>query len=147
MENDFRRLKRICIIDGLAGGIGAILVKYLKEACDEAIELDAFGTNEIATAQMLRAGAARGATGENAICMGTKKADFIVGTIAITWANAMMGEITPKIAEAVMSSSAKKIFLPISRENANIISIVKGEPLPHLVQEAIQKIKEMIEYV
>lgn len=135
--------KRICIIDGQGGGIGATLIKYLKEAFKEDIELIALGTNAIATAQMLKAGANKGASGENAICYTARQADVIIGSIAVGWANAMLGEVTPKMAEAVSSSWALKIFLPLSQEKVEIIGIQKA-PLPHLVQEAVDRIKEVI---
>jgi hypothetical protein len=101
-------MKRICVIDGQGGGIGATLIKYLKEAFEESVELIALGTNAIASAQMLKAGANRGASGENAIVHTVGTADLIAGTISITWANAMLGEVTAKMAEAVMSSPAPK---------------------------------------
>jgi hypothetical protein len=84
-------LKRICIIDGQGGGIGATLIRYLKAQFGETVELVALGTNAIATAQMLKAGANKGASGENAICRTVAGAQCIVGPIAITWANAMLG--------------------------------------------------------
>ena len=138
--------KRICIIDGQGGGIGATLIKYLKEAYGESIVLIALGTNAIATTQMLKAGANKGASGENAICRTVANVDCIIGPIAITWANTMQGEVTPKIAEAVTSSSALKILIPLYREKFEIMGIVK-EPLPHHVQEAVEKFKEVIENV
>jgi hypothetical protein len=138
--------KRICIIDGHGGGIGATLIKYLKEAFNENNELVALGTNAIATAQMIKAGANKGATGENAICQTARQSDFIVGPIAIGWANAMLGEVTPKMAEAVSSSPAQKILLPLSQERIELVGVQK-EPLPHLVQEVVNKIKEVIEDV
>jgi hypothetical protein len=135
--------KRICIIDGHGGGIGATLIKYLKEEFSENNELIALGTNAIATAQMIKAGANKGASGENAICQTARQADFIVGSIAIGWANAMLGEVTPKMAEAVSSSPALKLLLPLSQERVEIVGVQK-EPLPHLVQEVVNKIKEVI---
>ncbi len=137
-------LKRICVIDGQGGGIGATLIKYLKEAYGESIELIGLGTNAIASAQMLKAGANRGASGENAIVRTVNTADLIVGPISISWANAMLGEVTPKMAEAVMSSPAKKIFLPLTQEAVILVGVV-NEPLPHLVQCVVnEKIKEVL---
>jgi hypothetical protein len=136
--------KRICVVDGQGGGIGVTLIKYLKEAYGESIELIALGTNAIATAQMLKVGANKGASGENAICRTVAEADCIVGPIAITWANAMLGEVTPRIAEAVTSSPALKILLPLSQERVEIVGLQK-EPLPHLVQAVVEKsIKEVL---
>jgi hypothetical protein len=138
--------KRICIIDGQGGGIGATLIKYIKDVYGESVELIALGTNAIATAQMLKSGANKGASGENAICWCVAQADCIVGPIAITWANAMLGEVTSKMAEAVMLSPAIKILLPLSQESVEIVSVVM-EPLPHMVQKAVEKIKEVMKHV
>jgi hypothetical protein len=137
-------MKRICVIDGQGGGIGATLIKYLKEAYGESIEIIGLGTNAIATAQMLKAGANRGASGENAIVHTAVTADLIVGPVSITWANAMLGEVTPKMAEAVMSCPAPKILLPLAQERVILVG-VESEPLPHLVQRAVnEKIKEVL---
>ncbi|MBI4775379.1 MAG: DUF3842 family protein [Deltaproteobacteria bacterium] len=138
--------KRICVIDGQGGGIGATVIKYLREAHGESVELIALGTNTIATAQMLKAGANKGASGENAICRTVLTADCIIGPIAVTWANAMLGEVTPKMAEAVTSSEAIKILLPLTQEKVEIVGVPK-EPLPHLVQEVVEKIKEVMKHV
>lgn len=83
-------LRRICVIDGQGGGIGATLIEYLKAEFGEFIELVALGTNAIATAQMLKADANKGASGGKTICRTVVKADCIIGAIAITWANAML---------------------------------------------------------
>jgi hypothetical protein len=146
LQKDFDVTKRICIIDGQGGGIGATLIKYLKEAFGESVVLIALGTNAIATAQMLKAGANKGASGENAICRTVFQVDCIIGPIAIIWANAMLGELTPKMAEAVTSSPAIKILLPLSQESMEIVGIIK-EPLPHLVQEAVEKTNEVMKHV
>jgi len=137
-------MKRICVIDGQGGGIGATLIKYLKRTYGESIELVALGTNAIATAQMLKAGANRGASGENAIIQTVATADLIVGPISISWANAMLGEVTPKMAEAVMSCPAPKILLPLTQEPVVLVGL-ESEPLPHLVQRVVnEEIKEIL---
>lgn len=139
--------KRICVIDGQGGGIGAILIKYIKEAYTETVELIGLGTNAIATAQMLKAGANRGASGENAIVQTVRTADLIIGPISITWANAMLGEVTPRMAEAVTSSPAPKILLPLTQEPVTIVGVVT-EPLPHMVQAVVNdKLKEVLQDV
>ena len=131
-------MKRICVVDGQGGGIGAALIKRCKSVYGETVQLIALGTNAIATATMLKAGANRGASGENAIVRTVATADVIIGPIAITWANAMMGEVTPSVAEAVMSSPAPKILLPLSQENVVIVGL-DYEPLPHLVETIVTK--------
>lgn len=131
-------MKRICVIDGQGGGIGSAIIKRLKEAFEETVEIVALGTNAIATAQMLKARANRGATGENAIAQTVKSVDVIVGPIAIIAAHAMMGEVTPKIAEVVAGSAAKKILIPLSQENIEVVGIC-ALTLPKLIEEMIAK--------
>ena len=136
--------EKVCVIDGQGGGIGATLIKHLKEAYGEKIELIALGTNAIATAQMMKAGANRGASGENAIVCTVASADLIIGPISITWANAMLGEVTPRMAEAITTGSATKILLPLTQERVVLVGVV-GEPLPHMVKAIVEKkIKEFI---
>ena len=137
-------MKRICVIDGQGGGIGSAIIKRLREAFEESVEITALGTNAIATAQMLKARANRGACGENAIQQTVKHVDVIVGPIGIIMAHAMMGEVTPRIAEAVAASPAKKILIPLSQENTEIVGISQ-RPLPKLVQELIEKYLQPLE--
>jgi hypothetical protein len=137
-------MKRVCIIDGQGGGIGSTVVKYLKEAYGESIELVALGTNAIATSQMMKAGANRGASGENAIARTVDEVDVIIGPISITWANAMLGEVTPRMAEAITSSPTLKILLPLTQERVMLVGLV-SEPLPHLIKTIVEeKIKEVL---
>jgi len=131
-------MKRLCVIDGQGGGIGALIIKNLKERFGESVEILALGTNAIATSQMLKAGANRGATGENPIIRTVAGADLILGPVAITWPNAMMGELTPLMAEAIVSNPAPKILIPLHQENLFIVGASR-EPLPHLVQEMMNE--------
>lgn len=129
---------KICVIDGQGGGIGSAIIKRLKDVVSDQIELLALGTNAIATSQMLKAGANRGASGENAIVQTVKKVDIIIGPVGIVLAHAMMGEVTPGISEAVSSSPARKLLIPLSQENVEIVgaSLI---PLPHVIDEMIEK--------
>ena len=137
--------KRICVIDGQGGGIGSALIKRLKDEFGESVEILALGTNSIATSQMMKARANRGATGENAIVRTVAEADVIIGPLAITWANAMMGEVTPRMAEAVTSSPAAKILLPLFQERLEVVGL-SGEPLPHLIETIIEEhLKELLD--
>lgn len=138
---------QICIIDGQGGGIGANLIKYLREVHGERYELLALGTNVIATSQMMKAGANRGASGENAVVHTVAQADLIIGTLAITWANAMLGEVTPAMAAAITSSPAPKILLPLFHENITVVCVA-GDPLPHMVKSIVEeKIVEVLHHV
>ena len=131
-------MKTICIIDGQGGGIGSAIIKNLHGSGHNTFEIIALGTNAIATTQMLKAGANRGASGENAIVQTVQKVDIIIGPVSIIAANAMMGEITPKIAEAVSSCPARKYLLPLTQENIEIVG-VSPLPLPHLIQMLTNK--------
>ncbi len=130
------------VMDGQGGGIGAAIIKGLREAMGNSLEILALGTNSIATSRMLKAGANKGGTGENAIVQTSYKADVIIGPLAILMANSMMGEVTPNMAVAVSSSEAKKIVIPLTQENANIMGVM-SEPLPHLVTQVVRTIQEM----
>ena len=131
---------RIAVIDGMGGGLAAQVVSQLTGKLPEQVELIGLGTNALATAAMLKAGVKRGATGENAICISAAAADLIVGPIGIIIPNAMMGEITPRIAEAVGSAAAKKkVLLPVSQNHFEIVG-VEPKSLASLVKEAVSRI-------
>jgi hypothetical protein len=129
-------MKKIGVIDGQGGGIGSAIIKKIKELYGETVEVVALGTNAIATAQMLKAGANRGASGENAIVQTTKSVDVILGPLGIVIAHAMMGEVTPGIAEGVAESPAAKFLLPLTQEKVTIVGVARL-PLPHLIEELI----------
>jgi len=138
---------RVCVIDGQGGGIGSAIIKALRTKYGTLPEVVALGTNAMATSQMMRAGANRGASGENAIVRTVSHAQLILGPISITWANAMLGEVTPAIAIAVTSAPARKILLPLSQENIVVVGAGK-EPLPHLVEIIVeQEMKEVLSHV
>ena len=130
-------MKKICVIDGQGGGIGSTIIKKLKELFQETVEIIALGTNAIATAQMLKARANRGASGENAIVQTVKTVDIIIGPVGIIIANAMMGEVTPEVAKAVATSPAKKFLIPLTQENIEIVGI-SSVPLPHLIEDMVE---------
>lgn len=138
---------RICVIDGQGGGIGVAIIKRLKEVYQEEHEVIALGTNAVATAQMMKARANRGASGENAIVRTVPTVDVILGPLSIVLANSMMGELTPRMAEAISSSPAPKLLLPLTQERVEIAGLVP-EPLPHLVEEIIsERLKEYLHHV
>ena len=128
------------VMDGQGGGIGRAIIKRLRETFGEEVEIFALGTNSVATSQMMKAGANRGATGENAIIKTALETDIIIGPLAIIMANSMMGEVTPGMSQAISSSNALKILIPLTQEKVEIVG-VSGEPLPHLIDKAIEIIK------
>jgi len=132
----------LAVVDGLGGGIGSLIIKRLREFIGSEIEIVALGTNAIATSAMMKAGANRGASGENAIALVVQEVDLILGSVAVVVANSMMGELTPRMAEAISSARARKILLPLALNRLELVG-VSGEPLPHLVEMAVQRVKEL----
>jgi hypothetical protein len=134
------------VMDGQGGGIGSTVIKGLRESVGNELTILALGTNSIATSRMMKAGANKGGTGENAIIQTSKQVDVITGPLSILMAHAMMGEVTPEMASAVSSSKAKKILIPMTQENIRIVGVSR-DPLPHLVVQLVGMIKEMSEDV
>jgi hypothetical protein len=134
---------KLMVMDGQGGGIGAAVIKGLRQSMGVDPEILALGTNSIATSKMMKAGANRGGTGENAILCTSRMADVIIGPLGILMTNAMMGEVTAEMASAVSSSGAIKILIPLMQEKVRLVG-VSGEPLPHLVNQVIEMVKEMM---
>ncbi len=131
---------RIAVIDGQGGGMGKAMVEKLRGEFGGTIEVIALGTNALATALMIKAGANEGASGENAIIFNSSRVDVIMGAIGIIAANSMLGELTPLMAKAIAESPAKKVLIPLNRCNIQIVG-VKSEPFPHYIDDAIGLIK------
>ena len=132
---------KVLVIDGQGGGLGRQLVSALAAACPEA-ELTAVGTNSLAANAMLKAGASRAATGENAVVVNCRHADVIVGPIGIVIADALLGEITPAMAAAICQSGARRVLVPINHCENYVVG-VPDQPVSQLVAAAAQKVKEL----
>lgn len=105
---------KIVVIDGQGGSIGKAIVEQLVKKVD--IEsIFCIGTNSVATANMLKAGAKYGASGENPVVVACRDADYIIGPIGIIMADSMLGEISPLMAQSVGASNAHKILIPINK--------------------------------
>ena len=131
----------ILIIDAQGGGVGRQLVLAIRERLPDA-DITAVGTNAAATSAMLKAGASRAATGENAVVVCSRRADVILGAIGIVIADAMLGEITPRMASAVAQSGAKRVLLPVSHCD-NIVAGVAGQTVARLVDAAVQELEKL----
>ena len=115
---------KIVVIDGQGGRIGSLLIEKLiekRKTSANLTEVIAIGTNSIATASMLRAGADAGATGENPVLVNCRDADYILGPIGIIAADSLLGEVTAAMAAAVASSAAEKILLPVNKCNLHVV--------------------------
>lgn len=131
----------IAVIDGMGGGIGAQVIDYLRSELPGNVEIYALGTNAIATSAMMKNHANKGATGENAIIVSSKKANVIVGSMSIVIPNSMMGEITEKMALGISESDALKVLIPILPENFEIIGVEK-KPLLLMIKDSIDYIRK-----
>ena len=132
----------VLVIDGQGGGIGKLLVSGIKSEYPDFF-VTAVGANSIATSAMLKAGAHRAATGENAVVVNCRRADIIVGPIGIVITDSLLGEITPAMAAAVCQSSAARVLIPINHCD-NIVVGVPDQPIGQLVAAAVEKVKELI---
>lgn len=128
----------IVVIDGQGGGMGKMLVSGIKAAMPDSV-VTAVGTNSAAAAVMRKAGADHAATGENAVVVACRRADVVVGPIGIVVADALFGEVTPKMAQAVGSCDAKRILLPVNVCDTIVVG-VSDLNLANLVREAIEEI-------
>lgn len=135
---------RIAVVDGQGGGIGKAVVEKLRANLGNGIDILALGTNPLATALMLKAGAQEGASGENAIVFNASRVDIIVGSVGIIAANAMLGELSPAMAKAIAESNAKKVLIPLNRCSI-LVAGTKNEPLPNYIEDAVRIIKDIIE--
>ncbi len=130
---------KIVVIDGQGGRIGKMIVESLLDLISQH-ELIVIGTNSIATAAMIKAGATKAATGENPVLVNVKDADMIIGPIGIIMANALLGEVTEKMALAIANSPAKKILIPISKCHQVVVG-VQEMPLTDYIDLVYQEVK------
>ena len=135
-------MKNILVIDAQGGGVGKALIERIRALRPDA-DITAAGTNTAATAAMLKAGADRAATGENAIVVCARRADVIAGPIGIVLKDAMLGEITEKMAAAVGESEAERVLVPVKKCRTHIAG-TENLSLQKLQDEAAQAVAERI---
>ena len=130
----------VLIIDGQGGRIGSQIIERIIDRGIEC-QITAVGTNSTATAAMLKRGAHNAATGENAVVVACRKADVIIGAIGMVIADAMMGEVSPLMAQAVAQSQAVRIMIPVNRCE-NIVAGVQNIPLSTLIDDAVTLLEQ-----
>ncbi len=133
---------KIVVIDGQGGSIGKEVIDQLRKSIPDA-DILAVGTNSTATLAMLKAGASASATGENPVVVACRTADIIVGPIGIIESDALLGEITPKMAAAISSSSGEKVLIPVNRCKIHIAG-QPDIPLHDLIVSAVSVVRDMI---
>ena len=133
----------ILIIDGQGGNLGRQLTRRLREALPQA-DITAVGTNSTATENMLKGGADRAATGENAVVVNARRAKIIAGPLGIVIADALLGEVTPAMARAVGSSDAVRVLIPMNRCDT-LVAGVAEKPMGELMDDAVGKIVGLLQ--
>ncbi|MDR0383236.1 MAG: DUF3842 family protein [Spirochaetaceae bacterium] len=136
--------KTIIVVDGMGGGIGVQLVSKLRDSLGDDVEIIALGTNAVAVERMVKAGARRGAAGENAICYSVNTGSLIIGPIGIIIGNSMMGEITCPMAEAILAAPGERILLPLQNDHLTLAGL-EGLPLSKMIERAVELAKERLE--
>ena len=132
----------VLVLDGQGGRLGKQLVKEILTRFPDC-DLLAVGTNSMATESMLKAGAPRAATGENAVVVASRRASVIVGPVGMVIADALLGEVTPAMAQAVGQSGAKRILLP-SDKCETYIAGTSGRTMSALIEDAMNKLAEVL---
>ncbi len=132
----------IVVIDGQGGALGARVVKEILAEFDN-IELCAVGTNALATAAMLKAGAKSGATGENPVVVACRRADVIIGPVGIVIADSLMGEVTEKMALAVARANAVRILIPMNKCD-NLVAGISNPNTGELIADVLNKLRTVI---
>ena len=132
----------VLIVDGQGGRLGKQLVKEVLERFPQ-LDVLAVGTNSMATEAMLKAGAPRAATGENAVAVACRKADIILGPMGIVIADALLGEVTPAMAKAVGQSEAVRILLP-SDKCSTLVAGVGNQGMSALIGDAMDKLADLL---
>ena len=133
---------KIVIVDGQGGKLGKLLVEQLKQRCPQG-QIYAIGTNSIATATMLKAGADFGATGENPVMRNVMDADVVLGPTGIVVAHAILGEVTPAMAEAIGGCRAPKLLIPMNSCGVWVAG-VQELPLSTYVNQIVERVCQMI---
>jgi len=138
--------KTVVVVDGMGGGIGAQLISKTRELVGDAADIVALGTNSCATERMLKAGADRGASGENAVRVSVGSGMLIIGPIGILIPNGMLGEITPAMAEAVMAAPCERIIVPVAQDHFALAGL-EPRPLGYYIDTAVGIAKSRIDAV
>ncbi len=129
----------IGVVDGQDGIIGARIAAQLKGKLPDGWEIIALGTNATATKAMLEAGADQGATGEGAIVWNSLRCAALAGPVSMVMANSMMGELTPRMAEATASSPAEKFLVPLTDCEVQVAG-VKDVSAPQLIADLAERV-------
>ena len=132
----------ILVIDGQGGRLGRKLVESIRKACPDTVII-AVGTNSMATENMMGSNCADHlATGENAVIVACRTADIIVGPVGIATADALMGEISPAMANAVASAGARRVLIPMNLCNTYVAGVTGGSAA--ILEDAVEYVRRLV---
>ena len=112
----------ILVIDGQGGKLGKTLVENIKKSFPH-LEIMAVGTNTVIVA--------------------CRSAQIIVGPIGIAIADALMGEISPAMANAVASSNAYRVLIPMNLCSTYVAGVDKKSSA--ILDDAMAHIRLLLE--
>lgn len=137
-------MRTIAIIDAQGAGIGQTIIKKIKKECKcEKIKIVALGTNELATCNMIKAGAEKGIIGSHDICEFFNKENIwaVVGTIGVICNGGINGEITADISREIFNLDCRKYILPLKAHGIYIPGTPHME-IKDMISEIIKNINE-----
>ncbi|UVT15368.1 MAG: DUF3842 family protein [Nitrospira sp.] len=134
---------RVCVIDGRGGGLGRLLVAGLHGSLGRSHNIVALGTNAVAAQAMKEAGASCVGVGSQAIAQTVPTVDVIVATLNFVLPGAMLGEVTSDIAQAILSSKAKKVLLPVNRAHMEIVGS-EDHTLDVLISRSLSRVCSLV---
>ncbi len=134
---------RVCVIDGRGGGLGSRLVTGLQSELDQGHTIVALGTNTVAAAAMKQAGATQVGVGSRAMADMLPTVDVIITSLNLVLPGAMLGEVTPEIAQAILGARATKVLLPLNRAR---VEIVGASPctLETLITQSLSRVRSLV---
>ena len=130
---------RIGVIDGRGGGLGCRFVAGLRETIGHESHIIGLGTNLIATEAMRQAGADQAESGIEAMVKILPTVDVILASLNMVLPGAMLGEVTPEIAQAILTAKAKKVLLPVNRVGVEIVG-TENRTLDMLIAQSFSRV-------
>jgi hypothetical protein len=119
-------------------------VAGLHTELGQAHNIVAVATNTAAAVAMKRAGAAQVGVGSRAIANTVSEVDLIVTSLNFLLPNAMLGEVTPEIVQAILGARAKKVLLPVNRARLEIMGI-QGQTMDGLIEQTILRVRTLLQ--
>lgn len=83
------------------------------------------------------------AIGAKAIIAEVASASVILGPLNLVLSGAMLGEITPELAAAILTSGAKKVLLPVNRSRIEVVGS-GDQTLDQLITHSLYRVRSLV---